>query len=90
MSEKNQNLIFFLSLPFFTSDNKDGPLSANKASAFQQNISTAHLSASKYKSDSKEQQTKEEAITKWIGCTELPVTMTEDEDFVVMMETVSD
>lgn len=43
---------------------------------------------SKYKTDSKEQQTKEEAIAKWIGHTGLPVTTIEDEDFVLMMETV--
>ena len=48
----------------------------------------AILSASKYKLDSKEQQTKEEAIAKWIGCTGLPVTTVEDEDFVLMMETM--
>lgn len=54
----------------------------------QQNISVAILSASKYKPDSKEQQTKEEAIAKWIGCTGLPVTTVEDEDFILMMETM--
>ena len=70
-----------------TSNDKDGPLSANKASASPQNISTAPLSAPKYKSDCKEQHTKEEAFGKWIERTGLLVTTTE-EDFVLMMETV--
>ncbi|KAL7877760.1 hypothetical protein SRHO_G00044030 [Serrasalmus rhombeus] len=71
-----------------TSVDNSGPQNAKKVTASQQNISAALLSASKYKSDTKEQQTKEEAIAKWIGCTGLPVTTAEDEDFVLMMETV--
>lgn len=31
---------------------------------------------------------KEEAIAKWIGCTGLPVTTVEDEDFVLMMKRI--
>lgn len=54
----------------------------------QQNITAAIFSFSKYKLDSKEQQTKVEAIAKWIGCTGLPVTTVEDEDFILMMETI--
>ncbi|XP_028298344.1 zinc finger BED domain-containing protein 4-like [Gouania willdenowi] len=75
------------------SDYKDdhGP-SGNKASAAsetqQQTISTAFQSSSKYKTESKEQHTKEQAIARWIGRTGLPVTTIEDEDFVLMMEIV--
>jgi len=72
-----------------SSDEKDGPSSVNKPSALQQqNIATALLKASKYKDDSKEQQTGEEAMAKWIGRTGLPVRTVEDEDFVLMMETI--
>ena len=66
--EKNQDSISFS--PYSTSqiqqtkDDKDGLLSAKRASASQQTISTALLSASKYKSGSKEQHTKEEGIAK--------------------------
>ncbi|XP_053549013.1 E3 SUMO-protein ligase ZBED1-like [Bombina bombina] len=63
----------------------DGP---SQASAPQQNIYTALVSASKYKIDSKEQQAREDAIAKWIGRTGLPVRTIEDEDFVNMMATV--
>lgn len=76
-----------------TSDDKvdHGP-SGNKANAAsatqQQAISTAFLSSSKYKTESKEQQTKEQAIARWVGCTGLPLTTIEDEDFVLMMEIV--
>lgn len=45
-----------------TSDDSDEPLSANKANTSQQNISTALLSAPKYKSDSRDQHTEEEGI----------------------------
>ncbi|XP_063734729.1 zinc finger BED domain-containing protein 4-like isoform X1 [Eleginops maclovinus] len=38
--------------------------------------------------ESKEQQTKEQAIARWIGRTGLPLTTIEDEDFVQMMEIV--
>lgn len=66
--------------------------SGNKASAAsatqQQAISTAFLSFLKYKTESKEQQTKEQAIARWIGRTGLPLTTIEDEDFVLMMEIV--
>lgn len=51
----------------------------------QQNISAAILSVSKYKPDSKEQQTKEEAVAKWIGYTVITV---KDEDFILMMEAI--
>ncbi|KAK0140286.1 hypothetical protein N1851_022728 [Merluccius polli] len=74
-----------------TSNDKDdhGP-SGNKVSAAsatqQQAISTAFLSSSKYKTESKEQQTKEQAIARWIGRIGLPLTTIEDEDFVQMMK----
>ena len=68
-----------------TSSDKDGPLSANKAGASSFPV---FPSVSKYKSDSKEQHTKEEGIAKWIGRTGLLVTTTEDQDFVLMRETV--
>ena len=42
----------------------------------------------KYKADSAEQQSKEEAIAQWIGRTGLPTRSVEDEDFVKMMLTV--
>ena len=45
-------------------------------------------SAVKYKADSAEQQSKEEAIAQWIGHTGLPTRSVEDEDFVKMMLTV--
>ena len=45
-------------------------------------------SAVKYKADSAEQQSKEEAIAQWIGRTGLPARSVEDEDFVKMMLTV--
>lgn len=60
-----------------SSNDKDEPLSANKANASRQNISNC---SSKYKSDSKEQHTKEEGIAKWIERAGLLVTKTEDED----------
>lgn len=72
---------------FYHTDVEDlwwqGWTSSNKASASQQSISTARLSASEYKSESKEQQTKEEGTAKWTECTGLLVTMTEGEDFIV-------
>ena len=42
----------------------------------------------KYKADSAEQQSKEEAIAQWIGRTGLPARSVEDEDFVQMMLTI--
>ena len=42
----------------------------------------------KYKADSAEQQSKEEAIAQWIGHTGLPTRSVEDEDFVKMMLTI--
>ncbi|KAL7858903.1 hypothetical protein SRHO_G00140500 [Serrasalmus rhombeus] len=71
-----------------TSDDNSGPQNAKKVTASQQNIPAALLRASKYQSDSKEQQKKEEAVAKWLGCPGLPATTVEDEDLVLMMETV--
>ncbi|XP_061573408.1 uncharacterized protein LOC133438847 isoform X1 [Cololabis saira] len=73
-----------------TSDDKEdhGP-SGNKASSTQQQAnSSAFLTSLKYKSESKEQQIKEQAIARWIGRTGLPLATIEDEDFVQMMEIV--
>ena len=58
------------------------------ASATQQTITTAFLTASKYKMDSKEQLVKEQTIVRWIGRTGLPLTTCENEDFIQMMETI--
>ena len=44
----------------------------------------------KYKADSAEQQSKEEAIAQWIGRTGLPARSVEDEDFVQMMQTIDE
>ena len=69
-----------------TSNDQDdhGPR-GNKASAAsatqQQAISTAFLSSSKYKTELKDQQTKEQALDRWIRRTGLPLTTTEDKDF---------
>ncbi|RVE70187.1 hypothetical protein OJAV_G00062090 [Oryzias javanicus] len=69
-------------------EDDSGPPATKKAKATQQSITTAFQSVLKYKSDSKEQLSKEEAIAKWIGSTGLPITTIEDEDFVHMMETI--
>ncbi|XP_041837640.1 E3 SUMO-protein ligase ZBED1-like [Melanotaenia boesemani] len=71
-----------------TPGDPSGPPGAKKAKDTQQNISAVLQSVSKYNSDSKEQVSIEKAIAKWIGCTGLPVTTVEDEDFILMMETV--
>ncbi|KAM4597213.1 uncharacterized protein V3H82_022897 [Fundulus diaphanus] len=72
-----------------TSDDKNDH-GGDKASASvtQQTITTAFLTASKYKMDSKEQLVKEQAIARWIGRTELPLTTCEDEYFIEMMEII--
>ena len=81
--EKNQNLIS----PFYSISQipktTDGP-----GPSTQTLIPASLQSASKYKKDSKEQQTKEEAIAQWIGRTGLPVRTIEDEDFVSMIDTL--
>uniref|UniRef100_A0A8C6P0M1 Uncharacterized protein n=1 Tax=Nothobranchius furzeri TaxID=105023 RepID=A0A8C6P0M1_NOTFU len=65
-----------------------GQPATKKAKMSNQNIEDAFTSTTKYKSDAKEQQIKEEAIATWIGCTGLPVTTVEDEDFILMMESL--
>ena len=66
-----------------------GLVETSAASATQQQtISAAFQSSSKYKTESKEQHTKEQAIARWIGRTVLPLTTIEDEDFVLMIEIV--
>nr|XP_055062979.1 E3 SUMO-protein ligase ZBED1-like [Misgurnus anguillicaudatus] len=64
-----------------------GAPSAKKAKISHQNIAEALLGTTKYKSNDKEQQVKEEAIAKWIGRSGLPLTTVEDEDFILMIET---
>uniref|UniRef100_A0A1A8RHQ3 Si:dkey-13n23.3 n=1 Tax=Nothobranchius rachovii TaxID=451742 RepID=A0A1A8RHQ3_9TELE len=64
-----------------------GQPATKKAKMSNQNIEDAFTSTTKYKSDAKEQQIKEEAIATWFGCTGLPVT-TVDEDFILMMESL--
>lgn len=56
--------------------------------ASHQGNSPARLSASKYKSGSKEQEIKDEAIAKRNDCMGLRVSAVEDEDFNLMMETL--
>ncbi|XP_070409744.1 uncharacterized protein [Nothobranchius furzeri] len=65
-----------------------GQPATKKAKMSNQNIEDAFTSTTKYKSDAKDQQIKEEAIATWIGCTGLPVTTVEDEDFILMMESL--
>ncbi len=60
----------------------------DRARKSQQTIQESVANASKYKHDSKEKQTKEKAIARWIERTGLPVTTIVDEDFVEMMETM--
>ncbi|CAL9689972.1 unnamed protein product [Knipowitschia caucasica] len=69
------------------STDEGGQPSAKRAKASHQKLAEAILSTTKYKSDAKDQQIKEEAIAKWIGRTGLPVTTVEDEDFILLMET---
>ena len=92
MNKGEIKLSFFLSLTQIqkTSDDKNDHGGEDKASASatQQTITTAFLTASKYKMDSKEQLVKEQAIARWIGRTGLPLTTCENEDFIQMMETI--
>ncbi|XP_057691466.1 zinc finger BED domain-containing protein 4-like [Corythoichthys intestinalis] len=63
----------------------------NKNNTEQLPIPTAfqHFpTVSKYKSDSFEQRAKENALALWIGRTGLPASTVEDEDFILMMETI--
>lgn len=70
-----------------------GTPGAKKMKMSYQRISPAPLSASKYKSDSKEQQIKDEALAKRNVCMGLRVAADDlqspaDEDFDFMMETM--
>lgn len=69
------------------SPDEGGEPSAKKAKISNQNIAEALLGTTKYKSNAREQQVKEEAIAKWIGRSGLPLTTVEDEDFILMIET---
>lgn len=62
-----------------------GNKASDATSTTQQQAISDFLRSSKYKTESKEQQTKEQAIARWIGRTGLPLTTIEDEDFVLMM-----
>ncbi|XP_056323703.1 zinc finger BED domain-containing protein 4-like [Danio aesculapii] len=62
-----------------------GNKASDATSPTQQQAISDFLRSSKYKTESKEQQTKEQAIARWIGRTGLPLTTIEDEDFVLMM-----
>lgn len=59
-----------------------------KGKTSHQNDEDALVRMTKYKSDAEEQQIKEEAITKWIGCIGFPITTVEYKDFVLMRENI--
>nr|XP_054594295.1 uncharacterized protein LOC129161839 [Nothobranchius furzeri] len=84
--QQNGHFVIFSELQKTIADG--GQPATKMAKMSNQNIEDAFTSTTKYKSDAKEQQMKEEAIATWIGCTGLPVTTVEDEDFILMMESL--
>lgn len=77
--------IFFLFTQVQTTQKQQQGAKTEKT---QSTIPVAFVSESKYRADSPEQMSKEKMIAQWIGRSGLPARTVEDDDFILMIESI--